>query len=133
MKTITTVYCGRGVGDVRPARSASTLARRDGVLELFPTRLLTERLGTTPSSRTHPTQGNVMKGIFTRAHRALWGIAMGAFLIGHSAPAAEMTAFELAKEGNRYVGEQSKDKVVQIRSEKSVASMIPDIWYVVYY
>jgi len=46
---------------------------------------------------------------------------------------AEMTAFELIKEGNRYVGEQCKDKVVQIRSEKSVGSLTPSIWYVVYY
>jgi hypothetical protein len=28
---------------------------------------------------------------------------------------------------------QSKDKVVQIRSEKSIGSLTPDIWYVVYY
>ena len=47
--------------------------------------------------------------------------------------AAEPTAFDLIKEGNRYIGEQSKDKVVQIRSEKSIGSLIPNIWYVVYY
>jgi len=47
--------------------------------------------------------------------------------------AKEMTAFELAKEGNRYVGEQSRDKVVQIRSEKSVGSLTPNIWYIVYF
>lgn len=47
--------------------------------------------------------------------------------------AGEMTAFELIKEGNRYVGEQCKDKVVQIRSEKSIGSLTPSIWYVVYY
>jgi len=47
--------------------------------------------------------------------------------------AADPTAFSLVKEGNKYVGEQSKDKVVQIRSEKSVGTMIPNIWYVVYY
>ena len=46
---------------------------------------------------------------------------------------SEMTAFELIKEGNRYVGEESKDKVVQIRSEKSVGSLTPIIWYIVYY
>jgi len=45
----------------------------------------------------------------------------------------EKTAFELIKEGNRYVGEQCKDKVVQIRSEKSIGSLTPTIWYVVYY
>ncbi len=46
---------------------------------------------------------------------------------------AEPTAFDLIKEGNRYVGEQSKDKVVQVRSEKSVGSLAPAVWYVVYY
>jgi hypothetical protein len=49
------------------------------------------------------------------------------------AAAAQPTAFDLAKEGNRYVGEQAKDKIVQIRSEKSVAGVMPTIWYVVYY
>ena len=44
-----------------------------------------------------------------------------------------MTAFELLKEANRYVGEQAKDKVVQIRSEKSIGSLTPNIWYVVLY
>jgi hypothetical protein len=47
--------------------------------------------------------------------------------------AAEPTAFSLIKAGDKYVGEQSKDKVVQIRSEKSVGTMTPNIWYVVYY
>jgi hypothetical protein len=43
------------------------------------------------------------------------------------------TAFELVKLGDQYVGVQSKDKVVQIRSERSLGSLTPDIWYVVYY
>jgi len=47
--------------------------------------------------------------------------------------AKELTAFELIKEGNRYVGEHVRDKVVQIRSEKSVGGLTPTIWYVVYY
>ena len=47
--------------------------------------------------------------------------------------AAETSAFQLAKEGNRYVSEEAKDKIVQIRSDKSVNSMIPIIWYVVYF
>src|SRR5438874_13399560 len=50
-----------------------------------------------------------------------------------AAKAAEVTAFDLIKEANRYVGEQAKDKVVQIRSEKSVGSLTPNIWYVVLY
>jgi hypothetical protein len=45
----------------------------------------------------------------------------------------EPTAFQLMKEGNRYVGEQAKDRIVQIRSEKSIGSLTPKVWYVVYY
>src|SRR4026208_1465246 len=47
--------------------------------------------------------------------------------------AAEPTAFDLIKEANRYVGEQAKDKVVQVRSEKSVGGVVPNVWYVVLY
>jgi hypothetical protein len=54
-------------------------------------------------------------------------------MLSLSAGADELTAFALAREGNRYVGEQAKDKIVQIRSEKSVGSVTPNIWYVVYY
>jgi len=63
-------------------------------------------------------------------------MSIGAFLMLLPAGltlAADPTAFALIKEGNRYIGEQSKDKVVQIRSEKSVGTMTPNIWYVVYY
>jgi hypothetical protein len=47
--------------------------------------------------------------------------------------AKEPTAFDLIKEGNRHVGEDAKDKIVQIRSEKSIGSLQPNIWYVVFY
>ena len=62
-------------------------------------------------------------------------IALAAFTFGLlvRASAGEPTAFELIKEGNEYVGKQAKDKVVQIRSEKSVASLTPNIWWIVYY
>ena len=46
---------------------------------------------------------------------------------------SEPTAFELIKEANRHVGEDVKDKISQIRSEKSVGSLVPNIWYVVFY
>lgn len=49
-----------------------------------------------------------------------------------TAVAKDQTAYDLAKEGNRYVGEQAKDKIVQIRSEKSMGSTTPNIWFVVY-
>src|SRR6185503_13172663 len=43
------------------------------------------------------------------------------------------SALSLLKEGNRYVGEQAKDKLVQIRSERSVHGLKPNVWFVVYY
>jgi hypothetical protein len=46
---------------------------------------------------------------------------------------AEPTALQLIAEGNQYVSIEAKDKVVQIRSEKSVGGLAPNIWYVVYY
>ena len=49
-----------------------------------------------------------------------------------SVSAAEPTALELIREGNRYVGEQFKDKVVLIRSEKSVATLTPQSWLLNY-
>lgn len=50
-----------------------------------------------------------------------------------SALAGEPTALELAKDGNRYIGEQAHDKVVQIHSEKSIGGTVPSIWFVSYY
>ncbi|HWC60091.1 MAG TPA: hypothetical protein VHC44_10400 [Verrucomicrobiae bacterium] len=54
---------------------------------------------------------------------------------GQRASAADTTptALSLIKEANEYVGKDVKDKIVQIRSEKSVASLTPNIWYVVFY
>jgi hypothetical protein len=60
-------------------------------------------------------------------------LAVMTFGLGQLAKAAEPTAYELIKEGNRYVGEEAKDKVVQIRSEKSVGTLTPNIWYIVFY
>ncbi len=55
------------------------------------------------------------------------------FAVARVSLAADPTAFDLVKLGDPYVGVQSKDKVVEIRSEKSVANLTPNIWYVVYY
>jgi hypothetical protein len=65
-------------------------------------------------------------------HRILI-FALLPFLVSLPVSASEATAFQLVKEGNRYVGEDSKDQVVQIRSDKSINGMTPNIWYVVYY
>jgi hypothetical protein len=50
-----------------------------------------------------------------------------------AAVADSPTAFQLLKSGNQYVGVQSKDKIVQIRSDQSVGGITPETWYVVYY
>jgi len=46
---------------------------------------------------------------------------------------AQPTAFDLASKGDRYIGEQSKDKVVEIRSDRSANSLVPQVWHIVYY
>jgi hypothetical protein len=60
-------------------------------------------------------------------------VAGGTVVGGFGARASQPAAFALIKEGNRYVGKDAKDKVVQIRSEKSVGTLTPDVWYVVFY
>jgi hypothetical protein len=60
-------------------------------------------------------------------------VAVAVAAINLAARAGDMTAFALIKEANRYVGEQAKDKVVQIRSDKSIGSITPNIWYVTLY
>src|SRR5688572_16146776 len=73
-----------------------------------------------------------MKMISMKTTRALMAAAAFCALTGILG-AAEPTAFELIKEGNRYVGEDAKDKVVQIRSEKSIGGLTPSTWFVVFY
>jgi hypothetical protein len=63
-------------------------------------------------------------------------LLLSALLVGgltRIAGAGETTAFDLIKDANEYVGKEAKDQVVQIRSDKSVASLTPNIWYIVFY
>jgi len=60
-------------------------------------------------------------------------VAAMTLTVASVAQAADPTAFELIKLGDPYVGVQSKDQIVDIRSEKSAGSLTPSIWYVVYY
>jgi hypothetical protein len=77
--------------------------------------------------------GNFMKRTLVETFgRICFGLIASAMLVC-SAQAAEKTAFELAKEADKHVGEDAKGKIVQIRSEKSVGSLTPTIWYVVLY
>lgn len=65
--------------------------------------------------------------------RILAGLALFTICGFLTASVMDRTAFELVKEGNKYVIEQSHDKVVRIRSEKSARGTIPSTWYVFYY
>jgi hypothetical protein len=65
--------------------------------------------------------------------RTLLAAAVLSLALERIAPAVEPTAFELMKLGDQYLGVQSKGKVVQIRSEKSIATLTPNIWHIVYY
>ena len=63
------------------------------------------------------------------------GMVLGAVLVLVTAcmASAEPTALDLVNKGDQYVGVQSKDKVIQISSDKSVATLTPNIWHIVYY
>lgn len=69
-----------------------------------------------------------------RANSYRVGLAIMAITVGavFSVRAEDTKAFDLIKEGNRYVADDVKDKVVQIRSERSVSGLMPNVWYVVY-
>ena len=60
-------------------------------------------------------------------------VALLALAMSGAAVAGELTAFNLVKEGDRFIGEQSRDKIVQIRSDRSAGTLVPSIWYLVYY
>jgi hypothetical protein len=74
-----------------------------------------------------------MKTNWKHVYRGWALIACGLLALGQAVRAGEPTAFDLVKEGNRHLGEDAKDRVVQIRSEKSVGTLTPNIWWVVYY
>ena len=46
---------------------------------------------------------------------------------------AESTALNLVAKGDDYVGVQSKDKVVEIISDKSAGALAPNVWHIDYY
>ena len=74
-----------------------------------------------------------MKILLRSIQRGLVFSVLGMMVFSPAAFASELTAFQLIKEGNRHLGEEARDRVVQIRSEKSIGSLTPNIWYVVYY
>jgi hypothetical protein len=61
----------------------------------------------------------------------IWGAVLA--LATAQIVSAQPNALDLVKQGDSYVGIQSKDKILEIFSEKSVAGMEPNVWHVVYY
>jgi hypothetical protein len=63
------------------------------------------------------------------------GVILGAVMVLATAQLAfgDTTALNLIQKGNDYVGKPSRNKVLEIFSDKSVASTEPNIWHVVYY
>jgi hypothetical protein len=63
------------------------------------------------------------------------GVILGAVMALATAQLAlaDTTALDLVKKGNDYVGMPSRNKVLEIYSEKSVTSLEPNIWHVIYY
>jgi hypothetical protein len=71
-----------------------------------------------------------------RTHRLKAGFALATlafFGLSQVVLAGEPQALELIKQANDYVGKTVRDQVVGMRSDKSVASITPNIWYVVFY
>ena len=68
-------------------------------------------------------------------YSAVSRMALAAFALGIAAnlEGAELTAFELIRQGNEYVSKDAQNKVIQVRSERSVGGLTPAEWYVIYY
>lgn len=64
------------------------------------------------------------------------GVLLGAILglaATQIAMADDPNALQLIKNGDEYVGMPSRDKVLEVYSEKSVAHLEPNVWHIVYY
>lgn len=63
------------------------------------------------------------------------GMVLGAILglAATQLAMADPTALQLMKNGDDYVGMPSRDKVLEVYSEKSVAHLEPNVWHIVYY
>jgi hypothetical protein len=60
-------------------------------------------------------------------------LAAAIALLPWAAGAADLTALELFKKGDQIVGSEAEGRLIEIRSEKSIASITPSIWYITYY
>ena len=72
-------------------------------------------------------------------YSSIWQLCIFTVMCGLSGAAclrvgaAEPTALKLIKTGDQFVGEQSRDKVLEIHSDKSLVGLTPNVWYVDYF
>ena len=59
--------------------------------------------------------------------------ALTLFVSGLNLAAAPLTAFAVAKQGDKLILSGAKDKVIQMYSDQSGAGLVPDVWHVEYY
>lgn len=74
-----------------------------------------------------------MKITTTLIRRSFLLAALAVCSLSRKSFAEERTAFSLIKDANDYVGKDTRDKIIGFRSEKSIAGLNPNIWYIVYY
>ncbi|HLX72259.1 MAG TPA: hypothetical protein VKV04_21790 [Verrucomicrobiae bacterium] len=74
-----------------------------------------------------------MKITTTLIRRSFLLAALAVCSLSRTSFAEERTAFSLIKDANDYVGKDTRDKIIGFRSEKSIAGLNPNIWYIVYY
>jgi len=69
----------------------------------------------------------------SRLYAGMVALALVLGVHGENPPPAKLTAFALAKAGNKFIDAQARDRVTWIHSERSAAGLVPGVWYVEYY
>jgi hypothetical protein len=69
----------------------------------------------------------------SRFYSCLAALALAHGAAGQTPPPAKMTAFALARAGDKFIDPKARDRITQIHSEKSTGGLVPDIWYVEYF
>jgi len=69
----------------------------------------------------------------TNSLKSLMVTVAGSAVLSWAAGAASPTAFDLVKKGDQYVGSEAKGRIIEIRSDKSIGTLTPNIWYVDYF
>lgn len=74
-----------------------------------------------------------MKITTTLIRRIILLLALAVCSLSYASFGEERTAFSLIRDANEYVGKDTRDQIIGFRSDKSVAGLIPNIWFVVFH